>query len=69
MGSTELNTAREMQGPLRDPRECSYCEHCSKPIRQDKFLKTFAWVAEGGDMFCRTSEDRKSLIGHEPKGE
>lgn len=64
-----LTLAREAQGPLRDPQECSYCEHCRKPIRQQKFAKHFAWVAEGGDMFCRTSEDRKSLIGHQPKGE
>lgn len=56
----------KLLGPERDPHECHYCDICSLPIHERVLGKERVWVSEGGSMFCRTSGDRNSLIGHRP---
>jgi hypothetical protein len=51
-----------------DPNECSYCKHCETPIRdRELYHGRRVWIDERGGIFCKTANDRNSILGHEPK--
>jgi hypothetical protein len=57
----------EHMWPSSPLEECSYCQHCDRPINEVPFGDRTIWITQDKQTFCRRSADSKSLLGHEPK--
>lgn len=43
------------------------CSRCARVITEQPYFNDSIWVDQSGVMFCGTSDDRKSLIAHQPE--